>query len=69
VYLAELALELARKVLGKRGSFICKLFHGQGTDDVVNDARTCFERVKIVKPPASRTGSSEIYLVARNYRL
>jgi 23S rRNA (uridine2552-2'-O)-methyltransferase len=69
VYLAELALDLARHVLAKKGSFICKLYQGQGTEAFVADARASFERVKIVKPPASRAGSSEIYLVARNYRL
>ena len=69
VYLAELALEFARQVLGPKGSFVCKLFQGQGTEAFVAEARAAFERVKIVKPPASRAGSSEIYLVARNYRL
>ncbi|MDH4047727.1 MAG: 23S rRNA methyltransferase [Gammaproteobacteria bacterium] len=69
IYLVELALDLAGKVLGKKGSFVCKLFQGEGTDAVVADARRAFERVKIVKPAASRPGSSEIYLVARNYRL
>ncbi len=69
MYLAELALDFALKVLRKKGTFICKLFQGQGTDDVVTAARAAFEQVKIVKPAASRPGSSEIYLVARNYRL
>jgi 23S rRNA (uridine2552-2'-O)-methyltransferase len=69
IYLAELALDFAQKVLRKKGSFVCKLFQGQGADDVVAAARAAFELVKIVKPAASRPGSSEIYLVARNYRL
>ena len=67
--LAELALDLARKVLRRRGSFVCKLFQGQGTDAFVAEARKTFERVKVMKPKASRPGSSEVYLVARNYRL
>jgi len=67
--LAELALDLARKVLRRRGSFVCKLFQGQGTDAFVAEARNTFERVKVMKPKASRPGSSEVYLVARNYRL
>ena len=67
--LAELALDLARKVLKRKGSFICKMFQGQGTDDLIMDARNDFERVKLVKPKASRAGSSEVYLVARNYQL
>ncbi len=69
LYLAELALDFAQKVLRKKGTFICKLFQGQGTDDLVAAARATFEQVKIVKPAASRPGSSEIYLVARNCRL
>jgi 23S rRNA (uridine2552-2'-O)-methyltransferase len=69
MYLAELALDLAKKVLRRRGSFVCKLFQGQGTEAFVAEARKTFERVKVIKPKASRPGSSEVYLVARNYRL
>jgi 23S rRNA (uridine2552-2'-O)-methyltransferase len=69
IHLAELALELATKVLKRHGSFICKLFQGQGTDAFVAEARRSFERVRIIKPKASRPGSSEVYLVARNYQL
>ncbi len=69
MYLAELALDLARKVLKRRGNFVCKLFQGQGTDAFVDDARDSFDRVRVIKPKASRPGSSEVYLVARNYQL
>ncbi|MCH6549188.1 MAG: RlmE family RNA methyltransferase [Gammaproteobacteria bacterium] len=69
MHLAELALDLAKKVLRRRGNFVCKLFQGQGTDAFVTETRKTFERVKVMKPKASRPGSSEVYLVARNYRL
>ena len=69
MHLAELALGLANKVLRRRGSFVCKLFQGQGADAFVAEARNTVERVKVMKPKASRPGSSEVYLVARNYRL
>jgi 23S rRNA (uridine2552-2'-O)-methyltransferase len=69
MYLAELALDLARQTLGRKGSFVCKLFQGEGTDAFISDARGSFGKVKVVKPKASRPGSSEIYLVARNYQL
>jgi 23S rRNA (uridine2552-2'-O)-methyltransferase len=69
MYLAELALDFARQYLKRDGSFICKLFQGEGTDTFIADARTSFERVKVAKPKASRAGSSEIYLLARNYQL
>ena len=69
MYLAELALDLAKKTLQRRGNFVCKLFQGQGADDFIADARQSFERVRVMKPKASRPGSSEVYLVARNYQL
>jgi len=69
MYLAELAFDFARRVLAQGGSFVCKLFQGEGFDAFVADVRTSFERVKVNKPKASRAGSREVYLVARNYRL
>lgn len=66
---AELALDFARTALGAGGDFVCKLFQGEGFDDFVRDVRRSFERVRICKPKASRPGSREVYLVARNYRL
>jgi 23S rRNA (uridine2552-2'-O)-methyltransferase len=67
--LAELALDLARKTLKRRGNFICKLFQGQGADAYIADVRKSFGKVRVMKPKASRPGSSEVYLVARNYQL
>ena len=69
MYLAELALDLARKTLKRRGNFVCKLFQGQGADDFIAGARQSFGRVRVMKPKASRPGSNEVYLVARNYQL
>jgi 23S rRNA (uridine2552-2'-O)-methyltransferase len=69
MYLAELALDLARKTLKRRGNFVCKLFQGEGADDFIAAARQSFKTVKVMKPKASRPGSSEVYLVARNYQL
>jgi len=69
MYLAELAADLASRVLGKRGAFIVKLFHGEGFDDFVRDMRRQYESVRARKPKASRPQSRETYLVARNIRL
>jgi 23S rRNA (uridine2552-2'-O)-methyltransferase len=69
MYLVELALDLARRVLKPGGSFVCKIFQGEGIDEFVIDARRSFKRVKVMKPKASRAGSREVYLVARNYQL
>lgn len=67
--LAELALDTARQLLKPNGSFVCKVFQGEGFDAFVVEARRSFERVRVMKPKASRAGSREVYLVARNYRL
>ena len=69
MYLAELALELCKHVLGNDGDLVCKLFQGSGSDELIAAARSSFGRVRVMKPDASRPGSREVYLVARNYRM
>lgn len=68
VYLAELALELAGKVLSSNGVFIAKLFQGQGFDVFVLEVRKLFNEVSIIKPDASRSRSREVYLMAKGLR-
>ena len=69
MFLVELALDMARKVLKPGGSFVCKVFQGEGFDEFVRDARNSFDRVRVIKPQASRPGSREVYLVARIFSL
>ena len=69
MYLAELALDFATRMLAPGGTFVCKLFQGEGFDAFVREVRTRFERVNVRKPGASRAASREVYLVARNYRM
>ncbi|MDC0584922.1 23S rRNA (uridine(2552)-2'-O)-methyltransferase RlmE [bacterium] len=68
MYLAELAVELAEKVLTSNGIFIAKLFQGQGFDPFVLQVRTLFNGVSIIKPDASRSRSREVYLVAKGLK-
>lgn len=69
MYLAELALDFAHKVLKPGGTLVMKLFHGTGFDMLTKEARSCFERVVIRKPKASRPRSRETYLLAKGYNL
>jgi len=69
MYLVELALDLARRVLKPGGDFVAKVFQGEGFDEFVRDVRNSFGRVKVIKPGASRPGSREVYLVARKFQL
>ena len=69
IHLAEMSLDLALKSLDARGVFISKLFHGQGFDRFVLEARKLFNKVSIVKPKASRPKSKEVYIVASGPKL
>ena len=69
MYLAELALDLCERALKRGGDFVCKLFQGEGSDAFIASAKQRFGRVRVMKPEASRAGSREVYLVARNYLL
>ena len=65
--LAEEALDLCQSVLRPGGSFLVKLFQGEGFESFVETARRQFQSVRLIKPKASRPESREIYLLARNY--
>src|SRR5580658_3289264 len=69
MYLAELALGLAERVLKPEGHALIKVFQGAGFQELVRAARGKFIRVRLVKPLASRARSPEIYLLAMQYRL
>ena len=69
MYLAELALDLCERALRRGGDFVCKMFQGEGSDAFIASVRERFGRARVMKPEASRPGSREVYLVARNYRL
>ncbi|HDZ08878.1 23S rRNA (uridine(2552)-2'-O)-methyltransferase RlmE [Pseudohongiella sp.] len=68
MYLVELALDMARQTLKPGGSFLAKVFHGEGYDDYVKDLRTSFDKVVTRKPDASRARSREVYLVGKGFR-
>ena len=68
MYLCELALDFARRVLRPGGTFVTKVFQGEGFDDYIRDMRSSFARVVTRKPKASRPRSREVYLVATGYK-
>ena len=65
MYLCELALDLATKVLRPGGDFLIKIFHGEGFDEYLRDVRQRFDKVQMRKPTSSRDRSREQYLLAR----
>ncbi len=69
MYLVELALDMCRDVLAPRGSFIVKVFQGEGFDEYLGQIRSLFTKVKVRKPDASRSRSREVYIVATGRKL
>jgi 23S rRNA (uridine2552-2'-O)-methyltransferase len=69
MHLAELVLESAGRLLRTGGGLVVKVFQGEGFEALNRAARERFATVRLRKPPASRSESREIYLVAGNYSL
>ena len=62
-HLVELALEFAQQHLKSDGALVVKVFHGAGYDQSVASLRSAFRTVKALKPKASRSKSSETFLI------
>ena len=68
VALAELAYAFAVRVLVPGGAFVAKVFQGGSEREMQAPMKRAFASVKHAKPPASRKGSSELYVVATGFR-
>ena len=66
--LAEAAATFAREVLAAGGAFLCKVLQGGTEAALLAELKRDFASVKHVKPPASRSDSAELYLLARGFR-
>ena len=66
--LLEAALDLAEDVLKPGGVFVGKVFQGGATGNLLARIKKNFSDVKHVKPPASRSESVELYLVAQGFK-
>lgn len=64
-HLIELVLDFAKGYLKTNGHCVMKVFHGSEFDNLVKLARTMFTQVIIRKPEASRSKSSETYLLCK----
>jgi 23S rRNA (uridine2552-2'-O)-methyltransferase len=66
--LVEVAYQFATEVLAPGGVFIAKVFQGGTENNLLADLKRRFKSVRHAKPPASRAGSAETYLVAIGFR-
>jgi 23S rRNA (uridine2552-2'-O)-methyltransferase len=66
--LFEAALDIADVVLKPGGVFVGKVFQGGAEGALLARLKKTFAQVRHVKPPASRSESVELYLVATGFR-
>lgn len=68
VALCEAALDFAEEVLSPGGAFIAKVLQGGTENELLARMKRIFKTVKHAKPPASRSDSAEMYVVALGFR-
>jgi 23S rRNA (uridine2552-2'-O)-methyltransferase len=66
--LAEAAIAFACDVLAPGGAFLCKVLQGGTEKDLLDLLKRDFATVRHVKPPASRSNSAELYVLATGFR-
>ncbi len=66
--LAEAAAAFAIDVLSPGGAFLCKVFQGGTERDLLDMLKRNFAVVRHVKPPASRSDSAELYVLATGFK-
>jgi 23S rRNA (uridine2552-2'-O)-methyltransferase len=69
MYLVELAVDFASHALRPGGDLLMKVFQGREFQPLLARLRKEFDTVKLRKPKASRARSSEVYVLARGYRI
>ena len=62
--LAERTFDIGLQVLGPNGKALAKVFQGKGFQEFLQSIKKKYNSTKLVKPPASRKSSAEIYLLA-----
>ena len=70
IHLAELSLQFSIQVLNPgSGAYLTKLWNGPGVEEFKERmAGRYFQNVKLVRPPATRADSTEVFLLARNFK-
>lgn len=69
MYLCELALDFALRVLKPNGQFLVKVFQGEGYEEYRKTIMANFTGLKSRKPEASRARSREMYLLATGFKV
>ncbi|NJD61560.1 MAG: RlmE family RNA methyltransferase [Deltaproteobacteria bacterium] len=66
--LVRAVFSLARKTLKDGGTFLAKIFEGPEADAVFKELQAEFEKVRRIRPAATRKESFELYLLAKGFK-
>ncbi len=66
--LVEAALQAARRTLKRGGAMIVKVFMARGFKEILSRFEAAFGNVEVTRARATRPGSSELYVIARDFR-
>jgi 23S rRNA (uridine2552-2'-O)-methyltransferase len=66
--LVRVVFSLARNTLREGGVFLAKIFEGPEADAVFRELQAEFEKVRRIRPAATRKESFELYLLAKGFR-
>ena len=69
--ISQLIYEIIDKLeilLKPKASFICKIWKGEEEKEIIKKLKILFENIDYFKPQSSRKESSEIFIVARNFK-
>ncbi|HJK06833.1 MAG TPA: FtsJ-like methyltransferase family protein, partial [Methanocorpusculum sp.] len=65
--LNEEALRFAEKLLKQGGNFVMKSFQGTDFNELLELVKERFYSVRVIRSTATRRGSTECYIVAKNF--
>ena len=68
IWLCENAFMASKNMLKIGGNFICKIFEGEDTKKFIESVKKDFHMIKKFSPVASRSSSSEVYLIAKGLK-
>lgn len=67
-YLADCALGFCKKALKPGGKLVVKILQGEDFNDFLDRTKSCFHNVRCSSPEASRSSSTEMYVIASGFK-
>lgn len=69
IHLANLAFKISRVLLKNGGNFVVKVFEGDMFKEFFEEVKSSFNFIKIHSPKASRSSSSEVYVIGKGFNI